>query len=180
MEKKSFLYRLYGHFMTITKHKLTVTKYCFKMGLYKQGILHDLSKYSWIEFSSGVKYYQGDKSPIEAEKRTIGYSNGWLHHKGRNKHHWEYWIDRVPGNDKMIPLPMPFNYLKESICDRVAACKIYQKEKYRDASAYEYFMKSKDRFNMNEQNAKEFEEYLLLIKEKGLDEAFKIIKNIKK
>lgn len=172
--KKPFLYRLYGHFTTITKHKLKVTHLCFKMGLYKQGLLHDLSKYSWVEFSSGVHYYQGNRSPIDAEKLEKGYSLGWLHHKGRNKHHWEYWIDRV--NKQVVPLEMPLCYIKESVCDRVAACMIYQKDQYTDASAYEYFMNGNDRILMNPNSAIYFERYLLLIKEKGLKEAFKIIK----
>ena len=81
------------HFKTITTHKLLVMRYCFKVGLYKQGILHDLSKYSPTEFSVGVKYYLGDESPNNAERMDRGYSSAWLHHKGRNKHHYEYWID---------------------------------------------------------------------------------------
>ena len=89
----SFTKRLYGHFTTITKHKLKVTSLCFKIGLYKQGIKHDLSKYSPIEFWAGVKYFQGDRSPIDKEKQVLGYSLGWLHHKGHNMHHWNIgWI----------------------------------------------------------------------------------------
>ena len=30
---------IWGHFKTITKHKLMVMKYCFKIGLYRQGML---------------------------------------------------------------------------------------------------------------------------------------------
>lgn len=73
--------RFWGHLTTITRHKLLVGKLCFDCGLYKQGLLHDLSKYSWVEFSSGVKYFQGNRSPIDKEKEVIGYSKGWLHHK---------------------------------------------------------------------------------------------------
>lgn len=46
------------HFKTITRHKLLVMQYCFRIGLYKQGLLHDLSKYSPAEFLVGCKYYQ--------------------------------------------------------------------------------------------------------------------------
>ena len=81
------------HFGTITKHKLLVMKACFQVGLYRQGLLHDLSKYTWTEFRTGVRYYQGDRSPNNAEREAKGYSSSWLHHKGRNKHHFEYWID---------------------------------------------------------------------------------------
>ena len=94
MRSSSFPARFWGHLKTITLHKLRVTRLCFKMGLIKQGLLHDLSKYSPVEFWAGVRYFQGYRSPIDAEKEAKGYSEGWLHHKGHNKHHWEYWIDR--------------------------------------------------------------------------------------
>ena len=81
------------HFKTITRHKLLVMKYCFRIGLYKQGLLHDLSKYSPTEFLVGCKYYQGTRSPNNAEREDIGVSTSWLHHKGRNKHHFEHWVD---------------------------------------------------------------------------------------
>jgi hypothetical protein len=108
--------RIWGHFKTITKHKILVTRDCFRIGLYKQGLLHDLSKYSPVEFLAGVKYYQGYRSPINQEKEEKGYSLGWLHHKGRNKHHFEYWIDygANPQNG-LIGVKMPKRYLCEMI-----------------------------------------------------------------
>ena len=45
-----------AHFHTITKHKILVMKECFRVGLYRQGLLHDLSKYSPTEFRVGCKY----------------------------------------------------------------------------------------------------------------------------
>ena len=75
------------HFKTITMHRILVMQGCFKMGLYWQGLTHDLSKYSPTEFKTGVQYYQGDKSPNAAEREAKGYSESWLHHKGRNRHH---------------------------------------------------------------------------------------------
>ena len=59
------------HFKTITRHKLLVMKYCFRIGLYKQGLLHDLSKYSPTEFLVGCKYYQGTRSPNNAEREDL-------------------------------------------------------------------------------------------------------------
>lgn len=140
-----------GHFTTITKHKITVTILCFKCGLYKQGIKHDLSKYSLTEFLPGVKYFQGDKSPISKEKEIKGMSFGWLHHKGRNKHHWEYWIDN--SNDGFRVNIMPDKYIYEMWCDRVAACKTYQKDKYKEDSALKYFLNGNDKSRMGEDNA---------------------------
>ena len=64
--------RLIGHFSTITRHKLKVSALCFRCGLYAQGIRHDLSKYSPIEFCAGVRYYQGNRSPIDREKEVLG------------------------------------------------------------------------------------------------------------
>lgn len=79
--------RAIEHFKTITHHRHLVQQYCFRLGLYYQGLTHDLSKYSPSEFWRGVKYYQGYRSPNDAERRENGVSLAWLHHKGRNRHH---------------------------------------------------------------------------------------------
>ena len=114
-----------GHFETITRHKLLVMKYCFACGLYEQGLAHDLSKYSPTEFIPGCIYYQGDHSPNEAERLARGYSSAWLHHKGRNKHHLEYWIDYSTRKVGLAGMKMPLRYVCEMVCDRVAASQIY-------------------------------------------------------
>ena len=104
---------LKGHFCTITHHKMLVMKTCFKVGLYKQGLLHDLSKYTPIEFIPGIIYYQGDRSPINREKELKNCSRGWLHHKGRNLHHFEYWIDySINPGGKLVGMKMPKKYAK--------------------------------------------------------------------
>lgn len=167
--------RIIKHFCTITKHKFLVTKYCFKVSLYKQGILHDLSKYSPIEFFSGVKYYQGFRSPIDAEKEEVGYSKAWLHHKGINKHHWEYWYDN--SKDGYIPLEMPLNYIIEMICDRISACKVYMKENYNDSSAYEYFIKNISYIRMHPKTLEKTKYYLEIVKNSGEKQAIQLMKN---
>lgn len=63
-----------GHLRTINHHKFLVMRHCFRVGLYRQGLLHDLSKYSPSEFLTGVKFYQGNRSPNEEERRVLGYS----------------------------------------------------------------------------------------------------------
>ena len=129
----------WGHLRTITAHKRLVRKYCFRLGLYRQGLLHDLSKYSPTEFRVGAKYFQGNRSPNEMERLETGVSSAWLHHKGRNKHHLEYWIDYDPAlGYHMGGMEMPVRYVAEMFCDRVAASRIYQKDKYTDASPWEY------------------------------------------
>lgn len=140
---------IWKHFCTINHHKILVMRGCFQVGLIKQGLLHDLSKYSPTEFIVGCKYYQGNMSPNNAEREAVGYSSAWLHHKGRNKYHLEYWIDYgIPdkegphkGEHKgLCGMKMPVNYVVEMYIDRVAASKNYQKEKYRDDSALAYYM----------------------------------------
>lgn len=111
------------HFIKICKHKHYVRKYCWKMGLYKQGITHDLSKFSPIEFFESARYYQGDKSPIDLCKKVNGYSKGWQHHKGRNPHHYEYWVDNLDDGGKA--LIMPKKYAKELIADYLGAGQAY-------------------------------------------------------
>ena len=133
-----------GHFETITRHKLLVMKYCFECGLYQQGLTHDLSKYSPTEFIPGCIYYQGDHSPNEAERADRGYSSAWLHHKGRNKHHLEYWIDYASNKTGLGGMKMPLRYVCEMVCDRVAASRIYLGDKYTDASPWEYYEHSKN------------------------------------
>lgn len=129
--------KIIGHLKTITRHKIKVMTLCFRCHLFKQGLLHDLSKYSPVELKMGFHYYQGYRSPIDAEKEEKGYSLGWLHHKGRNKHHWEYWLDN--SKDGVIALRMPKEYALEMFCDCVAASMIYKGKDYNDRSALDYF-----------------------------------------
>ena len=159
---------------------MEVTRLCFKCGLYKQGLLHDLSKYSPIEFWAGVKYYQGFRSPIDAEREDVGYSKGWLHHKGRNRHHWEYWVDKDYKEVELIVLPMPLNYLLEAACDKIAASKIYKKEKYYDGSAYDFLMNGRDRKFMGEENARRHLFLLEYIKDNGEEKALAYYKDLYK
>ena len=164
------------HFITITKHRHLVMKLCFKMGLYKQGLLHDLSKYSYTEFSNSAKYYVGTYSPTISERKEKGYSDIWMHHKGRNKHHYEYWFDFSNVEKKYVPIKIPIQYVKEMICDRIAASKVYLKDKYTKSSALEYF---NDRHEMHPETSELLKSWLELVSEKGENEAIKIIKKVK-
>ena len=164
-----------NHLKTINKHRRVVRYYCFKLHLYWQGLTHDLSKYSFTEFSLGVKYYQGFRSPHEKERKEYGYSKAWMHHKGRNKHHFEYWTDIDKESGLYKPYEMPLKYVKEMLCDRIAASKIYKKDEYTDASPYDYFLTSSARLNMHPNTAKLIEEWLLMLKEKGEEYTFNYI-----
>lgn len=147
------------HLKTILTHKWYVGRECFKHGLYWQGIIHDLSKFSYIEFIYSARYFQGDKSPIGVEKTEKGYSLAWLNHKAQNKHHWEYWTDFYNGVIK--PVPMPEKYIREMACDMIGASKTYTKEKYHRDAPWEYFDQRRDIFIMEEESKKLLEKYLI-------------------
>lgn len=160
------------HFRTITKHRHKVIAHCFRAGIGWQGLFHDLSKYSPSEFRMGMRYYQGKRSPNEAEREDVGYSLAWMHHKGRNRHHFEYWNDVNPKTKFYEPVEMPLNYLIEMFCDRVAACKVYKGKDYTDASALEYYLRGNAKNIMHPQTAAELERLLRLLAEKGEDASF--------
>jgi hypothetical protein len=165
------------HLKTINHHKWLVLKHCFRAGLYKQGLLHDLSKYSWVEFSVGAKYYQGNRSPNNAEREEKGYSLAWLHHKGRNKHHLEYWIDySMNEGTPMAGMKMPVKYVIEMFCDRIAASKNYNKEKYTDGDAYNYFKASKEHYLIHEDTKQLLEKLLIMLKDNGEEATFRYIR----
>ncbi len=167
------------HFRTITAHRHMVIRHCARAGILWQGLRHDLSKYSPTEFLAGARYYQGNRSPNEGEREAYGYSYAWMHHKGRNKHHFEYWTDYTSRTRTMSPVRMPVRYVKEMVCDRMAASKIYQKEKYTDASSIEYFMRAKGRRVIHPDTSNLLEHILRMLAEKGEDETFAYLRGLK-
>lgn len=169
-----------GHFRTITKHRHKVIAHCFKAGIGWQGLRHDLSKYSPTEFLAGAKYYQGTRSPNEAEREAYGYSKAWLHHKGRNRHHFEYWFDYNPATKRNQPVKMPLKYVIEMFCDRVAASKIYQGKNYTDRHPLDYFLKAKANRIIHPETSDFLESLLVMLVEKGEKETFQYIKVYKK
>lgn len=181
-ENKSFFSRLWGHFLTITRHKIYVAYGCFKLGLYRQGLLHDLSKYSPTEFWVGVHYFDGHLSPNAVEKlNNEGLSVAWLHHKGRNRHHFEYWIDysnrpgmRVYGNR------MPLKYVAEMVCDRRAACMVYSRGNYTQSSAWDHYQRSVDRIVLHHDTRIVLENALWIMKVHGEKACFEFLRNLLK
>ena len=130
----SVVNNFFGHLRTITKHRHMVIKHCKKAGILWQGLRHDLSKYSPTEFIPGVKYYTGTKSPNEGERIDKGYSVAWLHHKGRNKHHFEHWVDYSvnDGEHVIMGAQMPRKYVAEMVMDRISASRNYPGDAYND------------------------------------------------
>lgn len=168
------------HFNTITKHRHKVIAHCFRVGIGWQGLFHDLSKYTPTEFLAGAKYYQGNRSPNERERELFGYSAAWMHHKGRNRHHFEFWTDYNPETKQNMPIKMPIKYVIEMFCDRVAASKIYQGEKYTDAHPLEYFLKGKTTRFIHPETSDVLERLLVMLKEKGEKQTFSYIKKMQK
>ncbi len=167
-----------AHFRTITKHKMLVMKECFQVGLYRQGLLHDLSKYTWTEFRVGCRFYQGSQSPNNAERKAKGCSLAWLHHKGRNKHHYEYWVDYgLDGTKRLIGMRMPVKYVVEMFLDRIAASKVYKGSAYRDSDPLDYFRKGgTDDYVMHEETKKLLTGLLRMLAEKGEEFTFRYIR----
>jgi len=168
--------KAWQHFKTITRHRLVVMAGCFRVGLYWQGLTHDLSKYSPTEFLQGARYYQGVRSPNAAEREVKGYSEAWMHHKGRNRHHYEYWTDMNMERRVYESVPMPRKYLVEQVMDRRAACIVYQGKNYTPASPLEYFLKSRERSLMHPQNQQELEHILTMLRDKGEKVTFRYLK----
>ena len=170
-----------GHLRTVNRHRRLVRRACFQAGLYWQGLTHDLSKYSPVEFLVGVRYFQGDHSPNEAERLEKGYSTAWLHHKGRNKHHLEYWIDYSPtGDHALCGCRMPERFVVESFCDRVAASKVYLGDRYTDASAWEYYRRSQDHYLLHPESRRLLEALLLTLRDQGEAAAFRYAREVVK
>lgn len=164
------------HFKTITWHRWLVREGCFRVGLYWQGLTHDLSKYAPEEFLNGVRYYQGTRSPNSAERETNGFSRAWMHHKGRNRHHYEYWTDLSLETRCYESVPMPRKYLVEMVMDRRAACKVYQGKNYHPGSELEYLERSRERVFMHKKTLRELTYILTMLKEQGEEPTFRFLR----
>ena len=169
----------FKHLHTVNTHRRLVRKHCFRVGLYKQGIIHDLSKYSPEEFFVGVRFYQGTRSPNVAERNITGYSSAWMHHKGRNKHHYEYLTDyNMESGNPLEYCKMPRRYLVESIMDRIAASKVYRGKDYNDGDSLDYLLTRDSESHMHKENHEELVRILTMLKEKGEPETFSYLKNV--
>lgn len=178
----SFFSRLWGHFKTVSRHKIYVAEGCFKIGLCWQGIVHDLSKYSPVEFGIGIRYFDGHRSPNVVERvNNEGLSTAWLHHKGRNRHHFEYWIDYSIRPGMMVyGNRMPMRYVAEMVCDRRAACLAYNRTNYTSSSPWDHYQKTKHKVIMDHDTRVVLENVLWIMKEEGEDAGFELLKKLLK
>ena len=164
------------HLRTVGRHRRLVRYYCLRLGLVWQGLTHDLSKYSPTEFWRSARYYLGYRSPNDQERKEIGVSLSWLHHKGRNKHHLEYWIDYSTTKAGLTGMKIPLRYVCEMVCDRVAASQIYLGDKYTDASPWQYYEKSKDHYLLHPETRALLEKLLLMVRDLGQERTFAYIR----
>ena len=169
-----------AHLHTVNRHRRLVRHYCFKLGLVWQGLTHDMSKYSPTEFWRGVKYYQGWRSPNDQERLENGVSLAWLHHKGRNRHHFEYWIDYCRREDGTIYIggcKMPKKYVAEMFCDRLAASKVYRGQDFQPGDPYQFFQYGKKkRLLMHPATSELLETILIVLRDQGEDAAFDYVR----
>lgn len=170
-----YLKNIIKHFIVITKHRLLVFKLCCKVGEPWRGFVHDLSKYSPTEFWEGVKYFNGKHSPITDCKKDIGYSRAWLHHRGRNKHHLDYWVD-LSSRDK-TPI-IPYKYVAEMLCDKLAAGIIYKGKEWTKEYELEYWLYERDKTLVNEQIEELITDFFTQVSEVGIDKVL-TKKNVK-
>ena len=118
-----------GHLKTVILHKYWVFRYALLAGIPWRGLVHDLSKFSPTEFGESIHYYTGHRSPILLAREMNNYSRAWLHHKGCNNHHLEYWVDNS-ADGKLISVPMPFLCALELVCDRLGAARAYLRKEF--------------------------------------------------
>ncbi len=149
----------FKHFILITKHRHRVIKNASHMGIFFHALKHDLTKYGFTEFFTSSKYYIGDHSPVYEERLSNNYfSKVCQHHTKRNKHHWEYWTDFFAG--RILAKRMPWKYAVEYVCDVISASYTYNPKEFKKENPYNYFIKKKDHYFMNE-GTKAFIEYCL-------------------
>ena len=151
---------------------------CFRVGLFRQGLTHDLSKYSPVEFWNGARYYQGNRSPNAAERAEKGYSEAWMHHKGRNRHHYEYWTDMSMETGRYESVPVPRKYLVEMVMDRRAACLVYEGENYTPASALNYLLRSREKSLIHPQTLRELTYILTMLRDEGEETTFRYLREV--
>ena len=156
----------FEHLHLVNKHRYLVFKLALKAGIPYRGLVHDLSKYSPTEFIESVKYYDGKISPISVSKKENGYSKGWLHHRGRNKHHFEYWYD-FAARDK-TPV-IPYKYTVEMICDTLAAGMAYKGKDWKQTDQLKYFENRNDKEYLNESIKEVLMEVYRQVGEYGID-----------
>lgn len=175
----NYLTKVLKHTMLVSKHRWYVFKLSIKAGIPWRGFTHDLSKFSFTEFWESVKYYNGSRSPISVSREQNGYSKAWLHHMHHNKHHFEYWEDI--SKTERIGVFMPYKYIVEAVCDKIAAGLVYSGKKWTQKEPYDYWIniEKKEPVTRHPGSVEFMDKVLKKIYDEGLDSAInkKYLKN---
>lgn len=164
------------HFVTVMRHKKYVFQECRHCGIGWQGLKHDLSKFSLTEFNSSAQYFQGNRSPIKAEKVKKGYSLAWQHHMGHNPHHWQYWIDYA-SNGSLILVKIPYKYVVEMVCDWIGAGKAYNKGKWSEDMPMRHYKKQYQERHLHRDTDKLLYIFCDYIQKRGLKDFYILAKS---
>lgn len=118
---------------------------------------------------------------MQAEREIMGFSKAWLHHKGRNKHHFEYWIDVSKNKEAgLVGNKMPLQYVIEMVMDRIAACRVYKGKDYTDGAPWEYYEKTRRFITIHPETRALLERLLWMLKKKGKKRTFAYIRKLLK
>ena len=168
---------IWKHFCTVVRHKAIVFKECCACGIFWRGLVHDISKFSPTEFISSARFFQGNSSPIEAEKHIRGYSVAWQRHIGHNPHHWEYWIDFF-NDGTIIANRIPYIFVVEMVCDWIGAGKVYSKEAWTQHEPLAYYNKVRAGRHIHPDTEALILEFLTCIDISGLSDFHRMAKGL--
>jgi len=108
----------------VLRHKWFVFTECCKLGIWWQGVTHDLDKFRPSMWFPYVDVFYGNKpsprdhsgyyddSKVEKEPFLLA----WLGHIHRNKHHWQYWV-LLHDDGGQSTFPMSDRYRREMLAD---------------------------------------------------------------
>ena len=167
---------IFKHLKTICKHKAIVCLECMKCGFIWRGLMHDNSKFGLAEFLPSAKYFEGNKN---TEKVRNGYYLAWLHHKGHNPHHWEYWIE-FDREGKVIANKIPYEYVVEMVCDWIGAGMVYSKDKWTQGQPLMYYKIVRRGQHFHPETEALIIKFLECIRDKGLKEFHKMARTAQK
>jgi hypothetical protein len=151
------------YFSYVVRHRRYVRKACFSMGLYYQGIVHDLSKFRLSEAKRYMRWFSLSNKSIEKE-----FNMAWNHHIKRNKHHRQYRV-LIEDSGAIKPIQMPKRYVEEMLCDWWGVGRAFAKTKEElmrydycpRSEVYNWYHKNKDNMKLHEKTRRHVEIFLL-------------------
>ena len=161
----------FKHLKVVLKHKHNVLRYASKLGIFWTGLVHDLTKFSPTEFNRSVKYFDGRRSPTIIERKSHdNFSYICVAHTGRNKHHWQYWVDYT--RDDIVVNVIPYKHALEYVADVLSASKVYNPKDFTLMVAHDYFKEHSKTYLMHPAT----KEFILWTIKEAYDNGFKAVK----